>query len=228
MTAPPPGPAPRLGARPYSVSGVFPSLAGLARLLPALDGADRLALVELPAACRDDAPEAHPLAAVVHAASDGRIAPRDVLGAWDVAARYGLLSEGADHVLRLTRRGARAAAHPEGRELRLVAAREGLLHLAASVAAGRATLAALLPGWRAVLRDNPRFAAPPAAARSLGLRVASLVADGWLAAHGEHAARLADPGGFRRREPEPAFATLGGGLALSPRCQALAATSPAR
>jgi hypothetical protein len=65
------------------------------------------------------------------------------------------------------------------------------------------------------LDGNPRFAAKASHPRSLGQRVAALVRGGWLSAHDAHAERLADETGFRRREAEPAFADLGGGLALT-------------
>lgn len=202
--------------RPYSVSGIFPSLRALATLLPVLDGVDRRRLVDLPAACLNAALDGEGRELAHRIRSEGRVEPRNVMGYWDVAARYGLLVEQSAHILRLSRRGVEAARRPAGRVMAHVAGREGLAWLLEAVARGDATLASLMPGWRAVLAGNPRFAAPASHARSLGQRVASLVHDGCLEAHGEHAARLSDEAGFRRREPEPAYATLGGGLALGP------------
>ena len=216
--------------RPYSVSGVFPSFRRLVRVLPALDGVDRRQLVDLPRALQtgaaDDGHRA--LAAALEAAADDPSAARNIMGPWDLASRYGLLVEGDDHHLTLTRRGAAAVAAPRGRVLGHLAGREGLLWILDAVARGAAgapvdggaaggglvTLAELLPGWRTVLEGNRRFASPASHPRGLGLRVAALVADGLLAAEGDHAARLADEAGFRGREPEPAFADLGGGLRL--------------
>lgn len=210
MTCPPARP------RPYSVSGVFPALGALARLVPVLDGAERLVLVDLPRALQTGrpTPPTRALAERIRGGTGGAVEPRNVAGYWDVASRYGLLHEGAGHVLTLTRRGRSFVDEPLGRTRGLVALREGLLHLLAEVDGGRRDLAALLPGWRAVLDGNRRFASPASHSRGLGQRVAALVRDGWLTAHGDHAARLADEAGFRRREPEPAFADLGGGLAL--------------
>lgn len=202
------------------MSGIFPSLRALVRLLPALHGADRRALISLPAACQsgsvDDDPLLQDLGARIRRATDGQVDPRNVIGYWDVASRYKLLIEGDDYVLRLGCRGEEAVRRPEGRALSLVAGREGLRYLITAVQAGTDTLAALLPGWRQVLAGNPRFAAPTSHARSLGQRVAALVTDGCLVAHGEHATRLADEAGFRGREPEPAFADLGGTLEPGP------------
>lgn len=216
MTHPALGPPGR--PRPYSVSGVFPSLHALAAVLPVLDGVDRLQLIDLPRACKagGGAPDDESLRALaerIEHGTAGRVAARNVIGYWDVAARYGLLVDEVESGLRLTRRGREAAADPRGRVMGQVAGREGLAHIVQAVSSGHATLASLLPGWRRVLAGNPRFAAAPAAARSLGQRVAALIQDGCLVAHGEHARRLADEAGFRRREPEPAFADLGGGLA---------------
>ncbi len=203
--------------RPYSVSGVFPALDRMVALLPVLQGVDRRELVDLPRALQ--AAERAGLAQRIRAGTDGLVDPRAVVGYWDVASRYGLLVEGADHALTLTRRGGQLVQQPTGRVARWIAGREGLTYLLGAVAAsapGGTTLARLLPGWRDVLAGNRRFAAPASHARSLGQRVATLVRGGWLAPHGEHASRLADEAGFRKREPEPAFADLGGGLQLTP------------
>lgn len=236
--------------RPWSVSGVFPAPGRLALVLSVLDGVDLRLLLDLPAhesgasgrqATTDDAARGAPgsspegagpdgaldsLAQAIWNGTDGQVAPRNVMGYWDVAARYGLLAQGSDHRLHLTTRGRRAAGRPDGRVLRQVAGREGLAHLLCAVAAGATTLSALLPGWEAVLRDNPRFASPASWPRSLGQRVAALVHDGWLAAHGGHATRLEDEGGFRRREPAPAFIDLDGGL--QPTARALTCPVVAR
>lgn len=218
--------------RPYSVSGVFPSRDRLIALLPLLEGVDRRVLVDVPRALLaggkappagadpgDGSPPggspAERLAARIRRGTRGLLEPRDVVGYWDVLARYGLAEEGPDHRLRVTRRGRAALRDPDGRVMTHVAGREGLLYLLAAVAAGRTELAALLPAWRNVLDGNPRFAAAASHPRSLGQRVAALVRGGWLSAHGAHAARLADETGFRRREPEPAFAELGGGLDIT-------------
>jgi hypothetical protein len=221
------------------VSGVFPSPSRLALWLPVLEGVELPLLLDLPAhqqraagpggaeagdgasADRDLRLEA--LARGIIGGTQGQVDPRNVMGAWDLAARYDLLTPDDQRVLQLTPRGRRSAGRPEGRALGLVAGREGLVHLLRSVAGGATTLAALLPGWQAVLRDNPRFASPASWPRSLGLRVAALVHDGWLEAHGAHATRLADEGGFRGREPEPAFQKLDGGLTLTDRARACSA-----
>jgi hypothetical protein len=230
---------PRAGRpRPWSVSGVFPSPRRLARWLPVLEGVELPLLLDLPAhqqranaraedergadgvkpAERDLRLEA--LALQIIEGTQGQVDPRNVMGAWDLAARYELLAPDAQRVLQLTPRGRRAARRPEDRALGLVAGREGLVYLLCSVAGGATTLAKLIPGWQAVLRDNPRFAAPASWPRSLGQRVAALVHDGWLEAHGDHATRLAEEGGFRGREPEPAFVGLEGGLSLTDRALA--------
>lgn len=234
----------RARPRPYSVSGVFPASSRLRVLVPLLDGVRRIELVDLPRALdaalradvgergrrvvdrRDPArriagliervePERRALARRIHEGSSGRVDPRAVAGYWDVAARYRLLADDGVGVLRVTRRGRDFVEHPAGRVARAAAAREGLLHLLDEIAAGRDTLAALLPGWRAVLAGNPRFAASASWPRSLGQRVGALVADGFVVARGAHAERLRDEAGFRAREPEPAFVELDGGLALT-------------
>jgi len=185
-------------------------------LLPLLHGVDRRVLVDLPRALHTgaDDTETRALARRITRDTAQLVNPRDVAGYWDVAARYRLLREDGAHRLSLTRRGRALLAAPHGRVLRWIAGREGLTHLLAAVASGDDTLADLLPGWRRVLAGNPRFAAPASHPRSLGQRVAALVRGGWLHAHGDHARRLASETGFRRREPEPAFAALAGGLSV--------------
>ncbi len=226
--------------RPYSVSGVFPARDRLLALLPVLEGVDRRVLVDVPramhAAARggedprddprsaaDDADAPAALAARIREGTGGLLDPRDVVGYWDVVSRYRLAVEGEDHRLRLTRRGRAALAEPDGRVLAHVAGREGLTWITAAVDGGATTLAALLPGWRAVLDGNPRFRAAASHPRSLGQRVAALVRAGCLAATGAHAERLADETGFRGREPEPAYRGLGGGLAVTGAGRALIA-----
>ena len=81
--------------------------------------------------------------------------------------------------------------------------------------AGAPDLAGMLPDWRDVLAGNPRFAARPSHARSLGQRIAALCRAGLLEATGDHAQRLSDESGFRGREPEPAYGALSGGLVLT-------------
>ncbi|MFT7463727.1 MAG: ADP-ribose pyrophosphatase [Pseudohongiellaceae bacterium] len=215
-------PAPPRGRpSPYSVSGLFPSLDRTVALLPLLEGVDRRVLVDVPRtlAAGDGGPAAE-LAQKWHEGTGGLFSPRDVVGYWDVISRYGLAVEGDDHCLRLTRRGRALIADPTGRVTQHLAGREGLLHILDELAKGTATLAELLPGWRAVLAGNQRFTASTATPRSLGQRVATLVRGGWITASGDHARRLADETGFRRREPEPAFASLDGGLELTDRGRA--------
>jgi len=218
----PPAPAPPRGRpQPYSVSGLFPSLDRAVALLPLLEGVDRRVLVDVPRAlAAGDGGHAAELAQQWHEGTGGLFSPREIVGYWDVISRYGLAVEGDDHRLRLTRRGRAVVAEPTGRVTRHLAGREGLLHILAELDGGTTTLAALLPGWRAVLAGNRRFAASSAAPRSLGQRVATLVRGGWVTASGDHARRLAAETGFRRREPEPAFASLDGGLELSDRGRA--------
>ncbi|GJM23290.1 MAG: hypothetical protein DHS20C15_32050 [Planctomycetota bacterium] len=204
--------------RPYSVSGVFPSQDRLLALLPLLHGVDRRVLVDLPRALHTGVgldQGAGELAECIRRQTAELVNPRDVVGYWDIAARYRLLHEDHDHRLALTRRGRHLLGTPNGRVQRWIAGREGLTHLLVAIAAGSDTLASLLPAWRDTLSGNPRFAASASPPRSLAQRVATLLRGGWIEAHGAHQQRLSSETGFRRREPEPAFAELTGGLALT-------------
>lgn len=213
--------------RPHSVSGVFPSLDRMGALLPLLHGVDRRDVVGLSPALAHAARAGGltdtaaivaacdaPLGRTIWEGTEGLVEPGTIPGYWDVASRYRLLvSDG--FTLRLTAAGRDVVERPDGRTVGWIAGREGLSWIVGAVAEGATTLEALLPGWRAVLEGNLRFRSPASHPRSLGQRCATLVRSRLLDAHGDHAARLSDETGFRSREPEPAFAGLGGGLALT-------------